>query len=369
MRIAFCISPNDTVPQTTEKILAPWVLAEQLIWGLVGRGHQVSVFCAEGSQVVGRMVTLGIKPYFWQKNVLGTGAYYRMAIFSEQRLVGEAVTMANAGEFDLIHVFHGTLRVLPILRFAKVPVVCTIHDPFNTPERWMYEAFADLPNVHYVALSQSHLSEAGGLPVTGVVYNGIDVEKIPFVSSIGERLLIAGRIKPEKGFADAIAAARTASVPLILAGEHLPDQAADAAYWREKVAPQIDGHLISHRGFVKTPALYDLYGQSQALLFPIKWAEPFGMVMVEAMAAGTPVIAYNRGSVPEIVKDGVTGFVVNDDLSNEKLVIKQTGISGLVEAVRRIREIDRASCRRHVAENFSMEKMVAGYEKIYQSVR
>ena len=119
--------------------------------------------------------------------------------------------------------------------------------------------------------------------------------------------------------------------------------------------------------------LAKFYQNACAFLFPIHWEEPFGLVMIEAMACGTPVIAYNRGSVSEIVRDGVTGFIIEEeDRGNQgnrgNWVIKKTGIEGLVEAIKRIGEIDRASCRRHVEENFTMEKMVEGYEKVYKKI-
>ncbi len=373
MRIAFCISPGDTVPQKEEKILAPWILAEQLIHGLVERGHEVTTFCADGSSIPGEMVTLGIQPFFAQKATWAKGRYYRHAIFQEQRLVGEAVRLALAGKFDLIHIFHGTLRVLPVLQFSPVPVICTIHDPFPGPERFMYDAYSQFNHLHLVALSQSHRREAGDLPIAEVVYNGLELEKIPFVASPKNQLLISGRIKPEKGFDTAIAAARAAGVPLVLAGENFADVPLDAQYWAEKVQPEIDGKQVQYAGIIRRKDLYKLYGVAKALLFPIQWSEPFGMVMIEAMAAGTPVIAFNRGSVPEIIKDGVTGFVIEPeevgDLGNlGNLKIQKRGVAGLVEAIQRIGEIDRAECRRHVAENFTAERMVGGYEGVYKKV-
>ena len=146
-------------------------------------------------------------------------------------------------------------------------------------------------------------------------------------------------------------------------------------YWESEVFPHIDGKNILYESVLPKEALHQRYGNAKALLFPIHWEEPFGLVMIEAMACGTPVIAYNRGSVSEIVRDGVTGYIVDDDRSNKSdktntsnLIIKKKGIAGLVEAIKRIGEIDRSACRKHVEAHFTVDRMVTGYEQVYKKV-
>ena len=142
---------------------------------------------------------------------------------------------------------------------------------------------------------------------------------------------------------------------------------------KNKVLPYVDGDKIVHAGFfVTSMEKNNFLNKAKALMLPILWDEPFGLVMIEAMACGTPVIAYNRGSVSEIVRDGVTGFIIDPDNEDRPgkgtWVIKKQGIEGLVEAIKRIEEIDRRACRKHVEENFSVSKMVEGYEKIYNQI-
>ena len=143
-------------------------------------------------------------------------------------------------------------------------------------------------------------------------------------------------------------------------------------FYNTKVAPYIDGKNIVSRGFFEGNKKSDFIRKGKAFLFPLRWDEPFGLTMIEAMACGTPVIAYNHGSVSEIVRDGLTGFIVDPDDEDRPgkgtWVIKKQGIEGLIEAVRRIGEIDRKACRKHIEDNFTVEKMVDGYEKVYHKI-
>ena len=142
---------------------------------------------------------------------------------------------------------------------------------------------------------------------------------------------------------------------------------------KEKVIPYVDGQKIQKLDFLKYDSdKNDFLSKAKALLFPISWEEPFGLVMIEAMSCGTPVIAYNRGSVSEIVKDGVTGFIIDPDNQNRpnkgSWIIKEQGVEGLVVAMNRLNEINRVACREHVTNHFSVSQMVAGYEKVYQKI-
>lgn len=181
-------------------------------------------------------------------------------------------------------------------------------------------------------------------------------------------LLMTGRIVEAKGFADAIEASRSAGERLLLVGEEYMQNKPAREYFEKFIKPAVDGKHVIWESVVKQEHLVGHYQTAKALLFPIHWEEPFGLVMIEAMACGTPVIAYNRGSVSEIVRDGLTGFIVNPDdvKSYNKVHIKATGKQGLIEAIHRIGELDRGACRVHVEEHFSLRTMVNGYEKIYQ---
>jgi glycosyltransferase involved in cell wall biosynthesis len=174
-----------------------------------------------------------------------------------------------------------------------------------------------------------------------------------------------------KGHDIAIAAARGAGMPLTFA-TWMSDAVKETPYFKEKIAPFIDGKNIVLNSLMQGVSLASAYQKAKALIFPIQWEEPFGLVMIESMSCGTPVVAYNRGSVAEIVKDGVTGFVIDPDDTDRPgkgtWVIKTQGIEGLVEAIKRVGEIDRAACRRHVEEKFTIDKMVEGYENVYKKV-
>jgi len=180
-----------------------------------------------------------------------------------------------------------------------------------------------------------------------------------------------GRLVPQKGVEDAIKTCIITNERLSI-GSQFPGPYEVSPYYRTSVVPFLDDPKIEKIGMVTTRRRAELLGRAKGLLFPIKWEEPFGLVMIEAMACGTPVIAYNRGSVSEIVKDGVTGFIIDSDNENRpgrgNWVIKKQGIEGLVEAIKRIGEIDRAACKKHVEKHFTVEKMVTSYEEVYQKI-
>jgi glycosyltransferase involved in cell wall biosynthesis len=184
-----------------------------------------------------------------------------------------------------------------------------------------------------------------------VCHNGLALDSAPFRAQPDGYLAFLGRMSPEKGPADAIRIARRAGLPLLIGAKCR--EPAEHAYFAQHVAPAL-GPDVVWLGELNAAEKYDLLAGARALLFPIAWPEPFGMVMIEAMACGTPVLATARGSVPEVVADGVTGFV-------------RSTPDELVEAVARIGEIDRRACRRRVAELFSAEAMTAGYERLARS--
>ena len=208
------------------------------------------------------------------------------------------------------------------------------------------------------------------------VYNGTDLSHYPFQDVPSDYLLFMGRIRKEKGLHHAIAVSLRLNIPLEIGAPVLNIQDSDE-YFYKQIRPYLDNPLIGEPGFLEGKNKILLYRQARLLLFPIEWEEPFGLVMTEAMACGTPVIAFARGSVPEVVVDGVTGFIVNSSEEDKRgdWIIKKTGIEGLVEAVNKIysmgekeyREM-RFACRRHVEEKFSVEKMVEGYEQVYQRI-
>ncbi len=363
------------------RIFAPGDLARHLVSGLAARGHSVQWFSApeepRGTTLVPGDANLleknllvrvfqDISPQILDKmSLYGTKMYY------ELDLVSRAYQAAKEGKIDVVHVFHSFGYFAHFFQeLTGVPTVYTLHDPVPTDdmlERWIMDRF---PTHKYVSLSDA---QRGNLAdhFIGTVYNGIDPSAFPFSPGGGDGLVAVGRMVPEKGHDVAIAAAQAAGVPLTFA-TWMSDSVKASQYYKEKIEPFVDGKRIVLNSLMVGADLASVYQKAQALLFPIQWEEPFGLVMVEAMAAGTPVIAYNRGSVSEVVKDGVTGFIIDPDDTvrpgKGTWVIKKQGVEGLVEAIRRTPEIDRAACRKHVEEKFTVEKMAEGYETVYQKI-
>lgn len=362
-----------------ERIFAPGELARHLVAGLVSRGHDVTWFSAPGENTKAKVVEgdtnllekdLQMRRFqdinegvIAKVSLVGTKMYYEMDLLTK------AYAAAQKGEIEFLHVFHSFGYLAHFFsELTRVPVLFTVHDPLPTSgmlESWLLARF---PEPRYISISRSQQGDQGK-HFTGNVYNGIDSREFAFSSAGGSDLIAVGRLVSQKGFDQAIAATKAVGAKLTIAS-WVTDNIKESDYYRQKIVPQVDGIDILIENLIQEEKRVQLYQNAKALLFPIAWEEPFGLVMTEAMSCGTPVIAYNRGSVAEVVKDGVTGFIIDPDEVDRpgkgQWVIKKQGIDGLVEAIKRIGEIDRASCRRHVEDNFTIDKMVEGYEKIYE---
>lgn len=365
-----------------DRIFAPGELVRHLVAGLVERGHDVTWFTAPGEKTKAEVATgdeellekdLQMRTFqdinqgvIIKVSLVGTKMYY------ETDLLTKAYTTAQSGDIDLIHVFHSFGYLAHFFaELTGVPTLFTVHDPLPTSgmlESWLFSRF---PIPRYISISKSQQGDQGKHFV-GNVYNGIDANEFAFSSAGGERFIAVGRLVSQKGFDQAIEATKLAGEKLTIAS-WVTDNIKDSDYYKQKIVPEVDGKDILIESLMLEKKRVQLYQMAKALLFPIAWEEPFGLVMTEAMSCGTPVIAYNRGSVREVVKDGVTGFIVDPDDKGDwenkgNWVIKKTGIDGLVEAIKRIGEIDRVACRKHVEDNFTIKKMVEGYENIYKKV-
>jgi glycosyltransferase involved in cell wall biosynthesis len=188
-----------------------------------------------------------------------------------------------------------------------------------------------------------------------VIPYGIDVGRIPFRGEPGDFLLTVGRLVPTKGADRAIAIARRAGLPLTIVGDVTPYLADSRPYYEERILPHVDGNRVRHFPTLPNAEVLALMGRARAFLFPISWDEPFGLVVAEAMAAGTPVLATPRGSLPELVEHGVTGFLGETD-------------EELAEYAERAGDLDRAACRRRAEERYSADRMVSDYEALYRTL-
>jgi glycosyltransferase involved in cell wall biosynthesis len=335
MRVALVAPPFIPVPPVryggTELFVA------HLARGLAARGHQVLIY-ANGESVPPR----------------GTGlrCLYTASEWPLERPSDAAVKeLAHAawacddasGSADIVHV-NGVSGVI-LSRFLKAPVVATLH---HSRDRSVSAVFAQYPRVSYVGISRSQI-EKESLPNATVVHHGIDLDAYPLVSRKEDYLVFLGRITPEKAPHVAVEVARRAGRRLLIAGEIQPMY---REYWEKRVKPLVDGTNVEYVGEAGFAEKIDILGRAAAMLFPIQWDEPFGLVMLEAMACGTPVLAFRRGSVPEVVEDGVSGWICDDDEDMARRAAAP--------------ELAPASCRQHVASRFTIEHMAAGYEDVYR---
>jgi glycosyltransferase involved in cell wall biosynthesis len=255
----------------------------------------------------------------------------------------------EAHPFDLIH-FHIDYLHYPLTMQLHTPHVTTLHGRLDIPDLVpLYQTFSTIP---VVSISDSQRAPLPWLNWQGTVYHGLPDDLYTLRETPGPYLAFLGRISPEKGVEQAIAIAQRAGMPLKIAAK--VDEA-DQAYFCEVVQPLLDGPLIQCVGELREGQKDDFLGQAYALLFPIDWPEPFGLVMIEALACGTPVIAYRRGSVPEVLEDGVTGWLVE-------------GLEEAVQAVARVPMLSRTRCRQVFEARFTASRMAQDYVRIYQQL-
>jgi glycosyltransferase involved in cell wall biosynthesis len=262
--------------------------------------------------------------------------------------------MRYLDRFDVVH-SHLEFFGFPVARASDGRVLSTLHNRQDVPEAILVHQ--EFPEVPLVSISDAQRTPVPNSNWVATVYNGIDVDDFTFRSEPGTYLAFLGRVSPDKGLDTAIRVAARARMPLKVAarlprGGESTEEVRDRQYYQEQILPLLSQNEVEFVAQISGTARDDLLGGAAALLFPVRWPEPFGLVMPEAMACGTPVIALRCGSVPEVVEDGVTGFVRDNE-------------EELVEAVSRIGEIDRAGCRIEVARRFSCAAMADGYEDVY----
>lgn len=339
------------------QLAAPWIAvppkgyggAERIVYflteELVRRGHKVTLFATGDSKSSGQL-----SPFF--PKALGNDGTYKSA-HPFMSFLQCSSCFERAAEFDVIH-NHLQYQTLFFTDFVKTPVVHTLHGSFNINEvaEDRRLTLSKFKHQDFVSISNAQRANLPDLNYIATVYNGIKIEEFEFSFESGNYLAWLGRITPKKGVTEAIKVARALGMKLKIAAFIDP---VDRDFFEKEVKPLIDGRFIEFVGELDSRGKSDFLKNALCVLFPISWHEPFGMVMVEAMTTGTPVIAFNFGSVPEIVINGVTGFVVEN-------------IGEMIEKVKEIGKIDRGKCRKHVEDNFTVEKMVKGYEEVYEKI-
>lgn len=328
LRIAQIAPPG--IPCPPDGYGASELVASNLTEELVRQGHEVTLFAHPASRTAARLVSFP--------------QVYDVREAEWREVAHTSLALDHAHAFDIIH-NHCIVPGPSLIRHSPVPSLTTLH--YLRP---LVYTFSD---ANYVALSQSQARLLGhDLHIAGVAPNGIDLESFPVVEEKDDYLLFLGRIDPKKGLHLAMDAARTLDMRLLIAAGHpTPD---NHRYLEEEIKPRLGGK-IEHVGHVGTREKIELLGRARAVLMPQQWEEPFGLVAVEALASGTPVVAFRRGALPEIIPDGEAGFIVDT-------------VEGMVEAVGRIGSISARACRRAVEGRFSCTAMANAYLSIYRSL-
>ena len=338
MRIAEIAPPWTEVPPPSYGGVE--LIVSQLADGLASRGHDVTLFASGGSRTLGDLVSpLPEPPPLEDLGDVWDDAYHSLrshlaadgaeVVHDHSTAVGSALAALAGQDAAVVHTVHGEL-----------------HDRARRHYRLIHES------VHLVAISEAQRRQAPELRWAGVVHNAVDAQAHPEGTSKEDFVLFVGRTSPDKGPEIAVDVARRAGLPLVMVVKRAAPDERD--HWDRHVAPLLNGDVEVLED-VSQEKKTDLFGRARATLFPIRWEEPFGLVMIESMACGTPVLAFPRGAAPEVICDGVSGFLCRD-------------ADEMVRSLGRLDELAPERCRAWVKERFSTDSMVAGYERLFRSL-
>lgn len=336
---------------------SPSTIAQGIAEGLQSIGHDVTFFGPDGTKLnVAHVETGALRPVvktqtefddFVSSNDLFEG--YRPGLY-DNVLAKLMLQRAAKKEFDCV-VFHHFESVLPIADlFPSVPIVHILHDYIDEHRRQMLEIHSS-PNQHFISISNSQRRDAPDLNYAATIYNGIDTKHFAPNGEHEDYLMISGRITPEKGIKEAVQVALQTNHKLLIAGSLSKN---NGWYFDEHIKPYLNNHIL-FLGMLDKEQLVKYYQKAAGLLVPVQWQEPFGLTMAEAGACGTPVIAFNRGAVPEVIVHGKTGFIVNNSAE-------------MIMAVEKLSSIKQKDCRDHVVKNFSLENMVENYSRVLEDI-
>lgn len=362
MRIGIVSPLDEKVPPSgyggTELIVS--LLTEEL----VKRNHEVTLF-ASGDSVTKAKLIAGSPKSLRSMN------YSLNPVATHLLMIDKVVSMSDS--FDIIH-SHVGWRFLPFVKYCRSAVVNTYHAPYDHARiQFFLEKFSSL---NYTSLSESHRAGVK-LNFLATVYNAIDLGPYSpdYSPTNKEEIIFISKLSPTKGAHIALKLATELNKKILLVGLVQKDNLPLYQYYLDQIQPFLSKPLVTNIGETTIENKVGLLRRSRFFLFPVSWEEQFGLVMIEAMACGTPVIAYARGSVPEVLEDGKTGFIVNPSEEDKRgdFIIKKTGVDGLKEAVELIYNmadeqyrIMRQNCRKHVESRFTVKNMVNGYEDVYR---
>lgn len=341
LRIAHVAPPMERVPPLA------YGGTERIVHGLVveldRRGHDVTTFASGDSEVPGRLIPT-------VPEALRPSGYIGDPLPWFHLTMREVVD--RAAEFDIIH-SHLEWANLLLARVSPIPVVSTFHGRLDLP--WAAALLRDAPR-GLVAISENQAATHPDVPWQAIVHNGLRLDDAPFERRRGEALCFVGRVAPEKGIVEAIEIARLAGRPLRIAAKVAPG-GTERAYYDEVFKPALDaaGSDVEFLGELEQSERDQLFAESYASLMPGAWPEPFGLVAIEALATGTPVVARRIGALPEIIREGVDGFFGDD-------------VTAMAFMIDRVADLDRAAIRASVLDRFSAERMTDGYEAVYRQI-
>ena len=335
LRIAHVAPVATTIPPPKSGSVE--TMTSLLTEGLVARGHDVTLFATSGSKTSARLHATFDEGYWHDENMWPWELY---------EMLNLAAAVERAGEFDIIHYEAAYYPMsLAFTRLSPAPIVQTLH---HSPSEAEVRLWSRYPEAPFVAISKEQACLLRGANVVGTVLHGIDTDTFAFRATPDDYLLFLGRFTEGKGVLQAIEVAKRVGMKLILV-------AAEDAYYRDTVAPHVDGTQIVYFGEADHPAKVKLYGGARALLYPIQAREPFGLVLAEAMACGTPVAALDRGAVREVVDDGITGRVFGD-------------LEQMIDGLSLVLALDRRRVRDQAVARFGAARMVDEYIAVYRQI-
>jgi len=331
----------------TERIIF-WLCEE-----LKKMGHEIFLFGTGDSKVSCKLIPI-IKKSLWEnKKIKEYAPYYALEMVTISQ-------MAEKLKLDILHDHLGPWSLTLYKKF-KIPILHTLHVPFEEREDRIF-VYQKL-KAKLISISFAQRKPAPNLNYIANVYNGIDVSLFPFNKKPKNYFIWAGELSQRKGILEVIQIAKKMKINLYVAGRiPSPNQTKDYQFFKKFIEKKLNKGKIKYLGELSTKKLAFYYQKALGLLYPLQWEEPFGLVMVEAMACGAPVIAFKRGSVPEIVKDKVTGFVIEPFKKGEQ------NFEDFIFAIENILSIKRENCREWVEKNFTKERMAKEYEKVYYKV-
>lgn len=344
MKIAVVAPPWIKIPP--EKYGGIEYLLGLLVDGLVEKNHEVTLFATGDARTKARLSKI-----FDEEMVsyLGKGTSNFLNIALTHSLA--SYLEISRGDYDIVH-DHTWKEGLGFSRFVDVPIVHTIHSPIEEDNTRFYNLFKGFPGISFVTISDFQQKQLPGLNYVGTVYNAIEVDRYPFRKDKEDFFLYLGRITPGKAPHLACEYAKELGERLILAGKL--SERGERDYFDENVGPLL-GDGVEYVGEVSEEKKMELFSKAKGFLFPVTWPEPFGITSVEAMACGTPTIAFGLGALPEVVEHEVTGYVVN---TKEEFIA----------AMKRVEEIDPYKCRERAEKMFDAENMVSEHERIYGKI-